>query len=109
MVWTGGFSPVFRGVRTFELRACDDGSTDFVMEERFSGLMLPFVRSSMPDFGPVFERYASDLKREAELRRPSPRRGGRTRRGIALETTSRGLVADRDRRVTFSLVPVRDT
>jgi len=68
MTWTGGFSPVFKGVRTFELRRCSDGSTDFVMEERFSGLLLPLLRGSMPDFGPVFERYANDLKREAELR-----------------------------------------
>jgi hypothetical protein len=68
MTWTGGFSPVFKGVRTFELTPRADGSTDFVMEERFSGLMLPLVRGSMPDFGPVFERYANDLKREAELR-----------------------------------------
>jgi hypothetical protein len=74
MTWTGGFSPVFKGVRTFELRACDDGSTEFVVEERFSGLMLPFVKGAMPDFGPVFERYANDLKHEAELtlsRRPN--------------------------------------
>jgi len=68
MTWTGGFSPVFKGVRTFELMPCDDGSTEFAMEERFSGLMLPFVKGSMPDFGPVFERYATDLKGAAELR-----------------------------------------
>ena len=67
MTWTGGFSPVFKGVRTFELRSRPDGSTDFMMEERFSGLLLPLVKRSMPDFGPVFERYASDLKDEAEL------------------------------------------
>jgi hypothetical protein len=67
MTWTGGFSPVFKGVRTFELRPRPDGSTDFVMEERFSGLMVPLVKRSMPDFGPVFERYASDLKHQAEL------------------------------------------
>ena len=66
MTWTGGFSPVFKGVRTFELTQRDDGSTQFAMEERFSGLMLPFVKGSMPDFGPVFERYAYDLKHEAE-------------------------------------------
>jgi hypothetical protein len=73
MTWTGGFSPVFKGVRTFELRPCDDGSTEFVMEERFSGLMLPFVKGSMPDFGPVFERYANDLKHEAERTQPLQR------------------------------------
>ena len=63
---------MFKGVRTFELRPRGDGSTQFAMEERFSGLMLPFVKGPMPDFGPVFERDADDLKREAE-RPPSPR------------------------------------
>ena len=75
MTWTGGFSPVFKGVRTFELKSCADGSTDFMMKERFSGLMLPFVKGSMPDFGPVFERYANDLKHEAEPAPPLRRNG----------------------------------
>jgi len=66
MTWTGGFAPLFQGVRTFGLRPRDDGSTDFAMEECFSGLMLPLVRRSLPDFKPIFERYANDLKREAE-------------------------------------------
>jgi hypothetical protein len=66
MTWTGGLAPVFKGVRTFDLRARDDGSTDFAMQERFSGLMLPLIKGSLPDFGPIFERYASDLKRELE-------------------------------------------
>jgi hypothetical protein len=70
MTWTGGLPLVFKGVRTFELRPRGDGSTDFAMAERFSGLMLPMAKGSMPDFGPVFERYADDLKREAE--RPPP-------------------------------------
>ena len=67
MTWTGGFFPLFKGVRTFELRLGGGGSTDFVLDERFSGLMLPLVKGSLPDFGPVFERYANDLKHEAEL------------------------------------------
>jgi hypothetical protein len=66
MIWAGGFLPLFRGVRTFELSPGQDGSTDFAMEERFSGLMLPLIKGSLPDFGPVFERYANDLKNEAE-------------------------------------------
>ena len=66
MTWTGGFAPLFLGVRTFELKGRAGGSTDFVMEERFSGLMLPLVKGSLPDFRPIFERYANDLKREAE-------------------------------------------
>jgi len=65
MTWTGGFAPVFKGVRTFEL-APQGSATTFVMQERFSGLMMPIVGRTLPDFGPVFERYATDLKREAE-------------------------------------------
>ena len=66
MTWSGGLAGVFKGVRTFSLTPRTDASTHFTMEERFSGLVFALVRSSMPDFGPIFERYASDLKREAE-------------------------------------------
>jgi hypothetical protein len=70
MTWTGGFAPMFKGVRTFELKPRSDGTTDFAMEERFSGLMLPLLKGSMPDFGLVFETYANDLKRAAERATP---------------------------------------
>lgn len=66
MAWIGGFAPLFKGVRTFELRPRNDGTTVFAMQERFSGLLLPFLKGSMPDFGPVFARFAEDLKHEAE-------------------------------------------
>jgi len=69
MTWTGGFAPLFKGVRMFELAPQAGGSTTFVMQERFSGLMLPIVGRSLPDFGPVFARYATDLKHEAERAR----------------------------------------
>ena len=71
MIWADGFAPIFRGVRRFELTPRGDGSTDFAMEEEFSGLMLPLVKGSLPDFGPIFARYAADLKAEAERRRPT--------------------------------------
>lgn len=74
MTWTGGVAPIFKGVRTFELTPRPDGATAFAMQERFAGLMLPLVGRALPDFGPVFERYGSDLKREAE------RAGGSLRR-----------------------------
>src|SRR5262245_52425335 len=60
MTWAGGFAPLFKGVRTFELTPRKDGSTDFSMKERFSGLMLPLVKRSLPDLGAVFDRYAND-------------------------------------------------
>jgi hypothetical protein len=36
------------------------------MVEVFSGLMLPMIAGSLPNFGPAFEQYAADLKRAAE-------------------------------------------
>jgi hypothetical protein len=36
------------------------------MREEFSGLMLPMIKGSLPDFAPIFEAYAEDLRREAE-------------------------------------------
>lgn len=66
MVWSDGFAPVFRGVRTFTLTQQPDGSTRFAMEEVLSGMMLPMIAGSLPDFGPAFEAYARDLKRASE-------------------------------------------
>jgi hypothetical protein len=40
------------------------------MTEVLSGLMLPLARKSLPDFAPVFETYAADLKRAAEGGKP---------------------------------------
>ena len=66
MVWSDGMAPMFKGERTFTLTPRADGKTDFEMVETFSGLMLPMIKGSLPDFGPVFDRYARDLKKEAE-------------------------------------------
>ena len=66
MTWTGGFASIFKGVRTFVLRPRSDGSTDFVMDERFSRAMLPLIARVLPDFRSVFSAFASDLKWEAE-------------------------------------------
>jgi uncharacterized protein YndB with AHSA1/START domain len=66
MVWQDGAPPMFKGVRTFTLTPRDNGSIDFAMVEVFSGLMLPMIAGSLPDFAPSFERYAADLKRAAE-------------------------------------------
>jgi hypothetical protein len=66
MEWSDGFAPMFRGVRTFTLTPKADGMTEFAMTEVFSGLMLPLIRKSLPDFGPAFEAFARDLRRAAE-------------------------------------------
>lgn len=66
MVWEDGMAPMFKGVRTYTLTANDDGTTDFAMRENFSGVMLPMIKSSLPDFRPSFEQFASDLKQASE-------------------------------------------
>jgi len=65
MVWSDGFAPMFLGVRTFTLSETA-GGTRFEMREVFSGLMLPMIRGSLPDFAPPFEQWARDLKTAAE-------------------------------------------
>jgi uncharacterized protein YndB with AHSA1/START domain len=61
MVWQDGFYPMFQGTRTFTLsrRGAD---TEFKMVEVLRGIMLPMIKGSLPDFGPIFDRYAADLQ-----------------------------------------------
>jgi len=66
MVWSNGFAPIFKGSRSFELRQGTNGLTEFIMAERFSGLMFALIKNKLPDFKPIFERYALDLKKEVE-------------------------------------------
>ncbi len=66
LVWEDGMAPMFKGVRTYTLSPKSDGTTDFMMQEVFSGVMLPLIKSSLPDFRPSFEQIASDLKQAAE-------------------------------------------
>lgn len=66
MVWRDGMAPMFTGERTFTLAPAGDGAVEFEMREVFSGLMLPMIKRTLPDFAPIFERYAQDLKAAAE-------------------------------------------
>jgi len=65
MVWSDG-NAIFKGVRTYTLTPKADGSTDFTMSEVYTGLMLPMIAGSLPNFRPAFEQYVSDLKKESE-------------------------------------------
>jgi hypothetical protein len=65
MVWGDGFAPMFRGERTFTLTPTPDG-VRFEMNETFTGLFLPMIKGSLPDFRPAFDTYAACLKRAAE-------------------------------------------
>lgn len=66
MVWKSGAAPMFKGVRTYTLTPEADGTTNFTMAEVFSGLVLPLIGGSLPDFRQAFEQFAGDLKKEAE-------------------------------------------
>lgn len=67
MVWTDEkANPMFKGVRTYTVTPGSGGSTDFTMSEVYSGLILPMIAGSLPDFTSTFEQYAADLKKEAE-------------------------------------------
>ncbi|MBI4955136.1 MAG: SRPBCC domain-containing protein [Myxococcales bacterium] len=66
MEWRDGMAPMFRGVRRFELTPNPDGTTEFSMVEELSGIMLPMIKRSLPDFRDAFSTYAADLKRAAE-------------------------------------------
>jgi hypothetical protein len=66
MTWSGGVAPLFKGVRIFQLRRIGSDCTVSSMEERFSGVIFALVKRALPDFRPIFERYAGDLKEEAE-------------------------------------------
>ncbi len=66
MVWTDGRAPLFKGVRILALDARPDGMTDFSRVDRFYGILFPLLFGSLPDFKPIFETFAADLKKEAE-------------------------------------------
>ena len=66
MVWQDGFAPMFQGVRTYLFEKQSDDSTNFSMTEVNSGLMLPLIGGSLPDFQSNFEQFATDLKTAAE-------------------------------------------
>lgn len=58
---------MFLGLRTYSLSPNLNGmATRFQMTEEFTGMLLRLIARSLPDFGPIFERYAADLKAESE-------------------------------------------
>lgn len=65
MVWSDG-NAMFKGVRTFTLEPMGNNTTVFTMQEVYTGLMLPMIKGSLPDFTNAFETFAADLKKEAE-------------------------------------------
>lgn len=67
MVWADGMPlGLFKGVRTYTLTPRDNGTTEFAMEEVFSGLLEPLISKSIPDLSESFEQFADGLKSAAE-------------------------------------------
>lgn len=54
------------GTRVYTLTRGDGGTTIFSMTEKIGGPLFPLFAGAIPSFDDVFERYAADLKKEAE-------------------------------------------
>lgn len=67
MTWSGGMPlGLFKGERTFTLTEKDGGKVEFVMQEVFSGPLLPLIGRTIPDLTEPFEQFAEGLKKHAE-------------------------------------------
>lgn len=64
MTWSDGMAPMFKGVRTFTLTPAE-GGVRFEMTEEFTGLFLPLIKGSLPDFREAFDTWADSLARAA--------------------------------------------
>lgn len=67
MVWSDGMPlGLFKGERTYRLTPQSDGSTEFSMEEVYTGMMAPLITKSIPDMTESFAEFADGLKAAAE-------------------------------------------
>jgi hypothetical protein len=69
MVWESGLPfNLFRGVRTFTVIAKDDQTTEFHMEEVFSGHLFNLFAKQLPDMSDAFRLFSQGLKKFIESR-----------------------------------------
>ena len=62
MVWSGGMPlGLFKGERTFELRATTGVGVEFTMREAYTGWLAPLITRSIPDLQPAFDEFAACL------------------------------------------------
>ena len=54
------------GTRVYTLTRGDAITTHFTMTEKIGGPLFPLFAGALPSFDETFERYAADLKKEAE-------------------------------------------
>jgi hypothetical protein len=67
MIWSDGMPlGLFRGTRSFDVDSRADGTSEFRMEEVYTGLMAPLITRSIPDMTESFELFADGLKAAAE-------------------------------------------
>ena len=71
MVWRLNRWPLLVSDRTYRLTPGPHGSTELSLDEVFQGVLLPLIAKSLPDFGAMFERTATDLKAAAEAAMPA--------------------------------------
>lgn len=55
------------GKRTYTLKTVGDELTNFMMTEKIGGPMFPLFAKMIPPFDQSFEKFAKDLKKEAEF------------------------------------------
>ncbi len=70
LIWLGklGIAGLFHGEHRFLLRKAFDGSTHFIQEELFSGLLVPFLGQSVADrICKGFNEMNTALKKKAEF------------------------------------------
>lgn len=56
------------GKREYKLTPRSNGQTNFVMTEKIGGPLFPLFAKMIPPFDESFEKFAGDLKKEAEKR-----------------------------------------
>jgi uncharacterized protein YndB with AHSA1/START domain len=57
---------LFRGTRSFDVVPRGDGTSEFRMEEVYTGLMAPLIPKSIPDMTESFDKVADCLKSAVE-------------------------------------------
>lgn len=68
MKWSSGVAPFFKGVRSYHLSR-ENGQTRLVVEEVFSGWLLPLMKSKLPSCDVLFGSYARDLRKALTQRK----------------------------------------
>jgi len=62
MAWQGN-----SGERIYSLDEDENGRVKFSMTEKIGGLIFPLYAGYIPPFNEAFEKFAEDLKKEAEI------------------------------------------